>query len=44
MFIFIGAAPRTDMVKDLVERDPAGFILTGPDLFKNGGLAQKLAA
>ncbi len=32
MFIFIGAAPRTDMVDGLVQRDPAGFILTGPDL------------
>ncbi len=36
MFIFIGAAPRTEMVSSLVERDPAGFILTGPDLFHNG--------
>lgn len=36
MFIFIGAAPRTEMVGNLVERDPAGFILTGPDLIKDG--------
>jgi thioredoxin reductase (NADPH) len=36
MFIFIGAAPRTEMLKDLVERDPAGFVLTGPDLIQNG--------
>ncbi|HVN52843.1 MAG TPA: FAD-dependent oxidoreductase [Anaerolineaceae bacterium] len=36
MFIFIGAAPRTDMVASQVERDPTGFILTGPDLFHNG--------
>jgi thioredoxin reductase (NADPH) len=32
MFIFIGAAPRSEMVAGLVERDEAGFILTGPDL------------
>jgi thioredoxin reductase (NADPH) len=31
-FIFIGAAPRTDMVEGLLERDEKGFILTGPDL------------
>jgi thioredoxin reductase (NADPH) len=24
------------MVKDLVERDSAGFILTGPDLYRRG--------
>ena len=32
MFIFIGAAPHTEMVAGLVERDEKGFILTGPDL------------
>jgi thioredoxin reductase (NADPH) len=32
MFILIGAAPRTDVVAGLVERDEKGFILTGPDL------------
>ncbi len=32
MFIFIGAAPRSDLVAGLVERDEKGFILTGPDL------------
>jgi thioredoxin reductase (NADPH) len=36
MFIFIGAVPHTDSVEGLVDRDPAGFILTGPDLFKDG--------
>jgi thioredoxin reductase (NADPH) len=36
MFIFIGAVPHTDSVNGLVDRDPAGFILTGPDLFKDG--------
>jgi len=32
MFIFIGAMPPTDLVSGLVERDRAGFIITGPDL------------
>jgi thioredoxin reductase (NADPH) len=36
MFIFIGAAPRTDLVGGIVQRDPAGFILTGPDLPREG--------
>ena len=36
MFIFIGAAPRTELVADLVERNPQGFIITGPDLIKDG--------
>jgi thioredoxin reductase (NADPH) len=32
MFIFIGAAPRSEMVADTLERDEKGFILTGLDL------------
>src|SRR5205807_1026238 len=36
MFIFIGALPRTDWLSDLVERDERGFILTGPDLLRDG--------
>jgi thioredoxin reductase (NADPH) len=36
MFIFIGAAPPTDLVSGLVERDRAGFIITGPDLMGDG--------
>jgi thioredoxin reductase (NADPH) len=32
MFIFIGAVPPTDLVSGLVDRDRAGFIITGPDL------------
>src|SRR5258708_475216 len=36
MFIFIGALPRTDCLAGMVERDEAGFILTGPDLLRDG--------
>ena len=36
MFVFIGAVPHTGMLGDLVELSPAGFILTGPDLYVNG--------
>jgi thioredoxin reductase (NADPH) len=36
MFIFIGAMPHTMLVKDLVERDNAGFIITGQDLIVDG--------
>ncbi len=32
VFIFIGAAPRTEWLGDLIARDDHGFILTGPDL------------
>ena len=36
IFIFIGAAPRTDWMDGLVERDPRGYILSGTDLGRNG--------
>jgi thioredoxin reductase (NADPH) len=36
MFIFIGALPRTDWLSGVVERDDRGFILTGPDLIRDG--------
>jgi thioredoxin reductase (NADPH) len=32
LFVFIGAAPNTDWLGDLLARDRNGFILTGPDL------------
>ncbi|MFH9865370.1 FAD-dependent oxidoreductase [Streptomyces lydicus] len=36
MFVFIGAAPRTDWLEGIVLRDSRGFILTGPDLTADG--------
>src|SRR5579884_1990992 len=36
VFIFIGALPQTDWLGDLIERDERGFILTGPDLIREG--------
>jgi len=36
MFIFIGAMPQTNWLGGLVERDNLGFLLTGPDLIRNG--------
>jgi thioredoxin reductase (NADPH) len=38
LFIFIGAEPKTEWLSGLVERDNKGFILTGPDLRRNGKL------
>ena len=37
LFIFIGGLPHTEYLKDVVETDDHGFILTGPDLEKLGG-------
>ncbi len=36
LFIFIGAAPRTEWLGEAVRRDPRGFVLTGPDLLIDG--------
>jgi len=36
MFVFIGSAPLSAMVAGLVERDELGFVLTGPDLMRDG--------
>jgi thioredoxin reductase (NADPH) len=36
LFIFIGAVPHSELVAGVVERNSAGFILTGPDLMRDG--------
>jgi thioredoxin reductase (NADPH) len=36
MFIFIGAAPRTEWLDGVVARDGRGFVRTGPDLVVGG--------
>lgn len=36
LFLFIGAAPRTDWLGGLLARDQHGFILSGPDLLDSG--------
>jgi thioredoxin reductase (NADPH) len=37
LFVFIGAAPRTEWLGDAVLRDEHGFVLTGPDLPRRNG-------
>ena len=36
LFIFIGAAPRTEWLDGVVQRDRLGFVLTGPELMPDG--------
>jgi thioredoxin reductase (NADPH) len=36
VFLFIGAVPHSDLVAGVVERNHAGFILTGQDLIHEG--------
>jgi len=36
LFIYIGALPSTDWLGSLVQRDARGFILSGPDLLRDG--------
>jgi thioredoxin reductase (NADPH) len=36
LFIFIGAAPRTDWLEGTVQRDRYGFIPTGSELLREG--------
>lgn len=36
MFLFIGALAHSDFVAEVIERDSAGFILTGSDLIQEG--------
>jgi thioredoxin reductase (NADPH) len=36
LFVFIGAEPRTDWLRGFVERDPRGFVFTGPEVMREG--------
>jgi thioredoxin reductase (NADPH) len=36
LFVFIGAAPCTEWLDGVVERDARGFVVTGPDLLRGG--------
>ena len=36
-FVFIGARPQTDWLADVVARDPAGFIVSGPQVRRAEG-------
>jgi thioredoxin reductase (NADPH) len=38
LFVFLGAAPRTQWLKDLIACDARGFILTGPELAESDAL------
>jgi thioredoxin reductase (NADPH) len=38
LFVFIGAAPRTEWLDGLVVRDDHGFVVAGPDLLQDGSL------
>lgn len=41
IFVFIGALPQSEIVKDLVMLDNKGFILTGRDMMKDGKLPKE---
>ncbi|MBI4882913.1 MAG: FAD-dependent oxidoreductase [Actinobacteria bacterium] len=36
VFVFVGTAPHSDLLRGVVELDPQGFVLTGPDLIVDG--------
>jgi thioredoxin reductase (NADPH) len=40
LFVFIGAAPRTDWLDGIVVRDERGFVRTGPALLEDGARPQ----
>jgi thioredoxin reductase (NADPH) len=40
VFIFIGSAPRTEMLRGIIETDDKGYILTGPDLPRKNNIVK----
>jgi thioredoxin reductase (NADPH) len=40
LFVFIGVRPQSDLVAELVRRDPQGYVLTGPDLLRDDKRAE----
>jgi len=40
LFVFIGAAPRTEWMPPSILRDEKGFVLAGPDLRTDGKLPE----
>jgi thioredoxin reductase (NADPH) len=36
VFLYVGASPHSEFVADIVERSDEGFILTGPELIRDG--------
>jgi thioredoxin reductase (NADPH) len=36
LFVFVGVKPQSDLLGDLLLRDEKGYVLTGPDLMKDG--------
>jgi thioredoxin reductase (NADPH) len=43
LFVFIGASPRTEWLGPAVVRDPAGFVVTGPERVGGGADSWPLA-
>ena len=43
LFIFIGTEPHTSWLKNIVQLDEKGFILTGPDVMRNGQHSKRWA-
>jgi thioredoxin reductase (NADPH) len=40
LFVMIGASPQTGWLPPAIQRDPAGYILTGADLMHDGRLPE----
>jgi thioredoxin reductase (NADPH) len=40
LFVLVGAEPHTDWLPKEIERDRRGFIVTGPDLLRNGSVPE----